>query len=192
MKRLFKKAVEDPIHFPPLSRAVFPGDKVVLVPDPFVLAHGRLLETLIDHLIDYGITPSDITVMMTEQERSLAEKNDHLQSLITKKEKKGVVFHSFLPYKPDSCSILCNRSDGEPIALARPLVDADVVIPVERHYQTPPFGHYGTLSALAPRFCDLQTQIHFTAGDRPEKEKRSSRSSPPKFGRPPGNSVSRW
>ena len=90
MKRLFRKAVEDPIHFPPLSRAVFPGDKVVLVPDLFVLAHGRLLETLIDHLIDYGITPSDITVMMTEQERSLAEKNDLLQALITKKEKKGV------------------------------------------------------------------------------------------------------
>lgn len=172
MKQLLKKAVETPLGYPPLHQAVFPGDRVALVPDAFVMRNEEVLAVLIAHLVKNGVTPSDITVMMTGPEWEREEKTPTLRPLFPKKWQDEIVFCGFFPYKGESCSLLCNRSDGEPIALARPIVDADVVIPIERHYPVPPLGHFGILSSLAPRFCDLKTQIRFLAGDRPvEREK---------------------
>lgn len=165
MKKLLQKAFDTPLDFPPLSSAVFPDDRVAIVPDSFIVANGAILAALIEHLLDAGVKPGDITVLLSEAEFEAEEKKPTLRAFLPEAIRGEVALHAFRPQRGDSCSILGLDVDGEPVALARPLVDADVVLPIERHYPKPPFGHFGLLSALVPRFCDLPTQLRFQAAD---------------------------
>ena len=165
MKKLLQKAFDAAVDFPPLSSAVFPEDRVAVVPDAFIVENGAILAALIEHIVEAQVTPSDITVLLTEGQFAAEQKTSALRSRLPEKYRDEIVFYGFCPQKGDSCSILGLDADGEPVALARPLVDADVVLPIERHYPTPPFGHFGLLSVLVPRFCDLTTQLRFQAAD---------------------------
>lgn len=165
MKKLLQKAFDAAVDFPPLSSAVFPEDRVAVVPDAYIVENGAILAALIEHLVEASVTPSDITVLLTENQFAAEQKTSALRKRLPKQYRDEIVFYGFFPQKGDSCSILGLDADGQPIALARPLVDADVVVPIERYYPTPPFGHFGLLSVLVPRFCDLTTQLRFQAAD---------------------------
>lgn len=172
MKRLLKKALENPLDYPPFSTAVFPGDRVALVPDRFTIEHGEILGALVESLLDAGIEPEHITILFDDDEMDESAEKSFRARLPNGAEK--IVLHRFVPYAGDSCSLLCLSENGEPIALARPIVDADVVLPVERHWPVSPVGHFGTFSVLVPRFSDLTTRIRFQALDgvksAPKKE----------------------
>lgn len=163
MKNKLKHALEHPFDYPPLTSAVFPGDRVALVPDRFAVERGEILGALVESLLGSGVEPENITVLIPDEELDPASEAA-LRSLLPEGAEQ-IVLHRFTPHTDGSCSLLCVGDDNEPIALARPIVDADVVLPVERHWPVPPFGHFGPLSVLIPRFSDLATQIRFQAAD---------------------------
>lgn len=191
MKKLLEKGLANPIGFPTLAEAVYPGDRVVLATDRFSMENGAIPAAVLEFLVERGITPDDITVLFRDDEvaeneekaktslksskgkKSPAPKTSSpkppvdvaLRALLPKEWADRIVFHRFTPHQSDSCSILGLTEEGEPIALARSLVDADVVLPLERHHPVSPVGHYGPLSVIVPRFSDLVTQIRFQGAD---------------------------
>lgn len=172
MKKLLQKAFDTPFGYPKLSEAVYPGDRVVLAPDQYAAAESELLAAVVEQVVDSGVEPENITVLFDASETGEIEQIDVICNRLPKAWRNKIVFHGFSPHASDGCSILCLDLNGEPVALARPLVDADVVLPIERHWPNPPLGHFGMFSALVPRFSDLATRIRFQAADAEKKREK--------------------
>ena len=56
-------AIATPIGFPPLARAVVPGDRVVLALDHDVPRGREIVSALFDCLVTNGLDPADLTLL---------------------------------------------------------------------------------------------------------------------------------
>ena len=177
MKHKIAEAFSQPVNFPHISQVVYPGDKVVVAADAFVVSRPRLLADFVAEIVAVGLDANDVTVMMLESERKIHEAafrdalpEEHCTAI-------RVVGHN--PLDPQSLAMLGVAKDDSPIMLNRSLVDADVVIPIERHEpainrgQSPaPLGHFGMHSVIYPRFADDETQKRFLfSGAKKNREK---------------------
>ena len=57
-----------PLGFPPLGRAIVPGDKVVLALDGNVPRVADLVAATVEALVDGGVNASEITILQAEAE----------------------------------------------------------------------------------------------------------------------------
>jgi len=82
----------------------------------------------------------------------------------------GVAVHN--PNDPQSLAMLGVAGDDSPIMLNRVLVDADVVIPIERFERKRGLGHLGMQSVIYPRFADAETQTRFLFSETKKNRKK--------------------
>ncbi|MBO7679775.1 MAG: DUF2088 domain-containing protein [Thermoguttaceae bacterium] len=172
MKQILQKAFDEAVNFPPLSEVVFEGDSVVIVPDAYIVEHGHLLAALVEHLLEAGCKGGDLTILLTAGEFERETHSGRLRALLPEKVRGEEIFEGFYPARPNACAILAQDDEGNPIMMARTLVEADVVLPIERYYPEPPLGHFGFLSALVPRFADSDVQTRFQSADSDTKREK--------------------
>jgi len=166
MKHKIAEAFSQPVNFPHISQVVYPGDKVVVAADAFVVSRPRLLADFVAEIVAVGLDANDVTVMMLESERKIHEAafrdalpEEHCTAI-------RVVGHN--PLDPQSLAMLGVAKADSPIMLNRTLVEADVVIPIERHEPATGLGHFGMQSVIYPRFADDETQkcFHFSGAKK--------------------------
>ena len=172
MKKILQKAFDSAVSFPPLSEVVFEGDSVVIVPDAYIVEHGHLLAALVEHLLEAGCKAGDLTILLTAGEFERETHSGRLRALLPEKVRGEEIFEGFYPARPNACAMLAQDDEGNPIMMARTLVEADVVLPSERYYPDPPLGHFGFLSALVPRFADSDVQTRFQSADSDTKREK--------------------
>ncbi len=156
-----RAAVEQPLDFPPLTQAVFPGDRVVIAVEAGLPQAAALVESLVQLLLDAGSMPGDICVLHAKADADF--ELDRLQSRFPERDGRGVEITIHDPTKRDGLSCLASDEGGNPIYINRRLFDADVVLPIGCLRLESSLGYYGVNGTLYPAFSDLPTQERFRA-----------------------------
>jgi len=177
MKRIISEAFKNPVNFPHISQVVYPGDKVVVATDAFVVGRLNLLADFVAEITDVGLDAKDVTVLMLESERKMHEAA--FRDALPEEWRTAICVVGHNPLDPQSLAMLGVAKDDSPIMLNRVLVDADVVIPIERHEVAIHRGqapvqtwHFGMQSVIYPRFADDETQKRFLfSGAKKNREK---------------------
>ena len=159
MRQLIATTINKPVNFPHLSQVVYPGDKVVIAADAFVVTRPNLLADFVAEIIVVGLAADDVTVVMLEAEQKMYEKT--FREALPAELQKDVRVSVHKPLDPQSLAMLAVAKDDSPVMLNRELVEADVVIPIERYEAKPGMGYFGMQSVIYPRFADAETQKRF-------------------------------
>lgn len=146
-------ALEQPRDFPPLRRAVVPGDHVVLPVSPGIPELSEILEVVCEILQDAGVLRPDITVLWPgpSPPPPAATLPD------------GVVLAVHDPDDRASLAYLASTSTDRRVYLNRLLTDADFVLPIGRLGFDPTLGYAGPWSAIYPAMSDTATRRELAA-----------------------------
>ncbi len=147
-------AIAMPIGFPPLAKAVVPGDRVVLALDHDVPRGREISSALFDCLVGSGLDPADLTLLTVRANDSSPDLRELLPAAY--RDTATVAIHD--PDARDNLSYLAVGADDEPIYLNRLLTDADVVLPIGCLRCEPAIDYHGMFGGLFPTFSGRQTQ----------------------------------
>ncbi len=140
-----RRAVEQPLDFPPLAEVVVPGDSVTLAVDPNVPELKDVVAGIVDALPlgDLG----DIVVLLGEE--AIPATLEQLRAMLP----EAVVVKQHDADSQDGMAYLAANQAGDPLYLNRDLTFADLVVPVvltRPHDSLDPDWIYGGISpALA-------------------------------------------
>lgn len=139
---MIKRAVQQPIDYPPLNQSIFPGDTVAIAMQDNVPQPAEVLEVLLGVLIKQDIELADVTVVipaslvellnLTPFESTMASETSVASPPMATLhlENHSVDCHVHQPDDENALRYLIANSSGDPVHLNRMLVDADVVIPI--------------------------------------------------------------
>jgi nickel-dependent lactate racemase len=144
-------ALETPIGFPPLRRALTPDDHLAIVVDETLHDIPGLLVPLLQYLVGAHVAPGAITLLC-----QAAAAHPWREQLPAEFRDVHLVEHD--PGNRKKLSYLATTRQGRRIYIDREAVDADQVIVVSRRFYDPLLGHGGAEGALFPALSDRDTQ----------------------------------
>ncbi len=150
-------ALEEPVDFPPLRRALTPDDHIAVVIDERVPQLARLLVPVLEHLRAGGVPPEAITLVCLPPSSGqpwLEEVPDEFQDV-------HVEVHQ--PGDRRKLSYLATTRQGRRIYLNRSVVDADQLVLLTRRTYDPLLGYGGGAGALYPGLSDEATRQELAA-----------------------------
>ena len=161
LRAMVLAAFEAPRGFPPMRRAVVPGDQVVVPLDPATPDFGLILETMAATLQEPEI--EGITVVSTAPEPTNLPKN--------------VSWRVHDPEDRSKIAYLASTSEGRRVYLSRYLTDADIVIPIGNLGYDGTLGYRGPWSVIYPGLSDSETLARYrglNAEGVPDREQPSA------------------
>jgi nickel-dependent lactate racemase len=170
MKQFTKEAFDHPINFPHISQVVYPGDKVAIAADAYIVSMPGLLADFITEIVAVGLDANDVTVLMLQPEQKMHERA--LRDALPENYRTAIHIAGHNPLDPQCLAMLGVAKDDSPIKLNRALIDADVVIPIARYEAAIGAGYFGMHGVIYPRFADDETQKRFLfSGAKKNKDK---------------------
>jgi len=147
------EALNEPLEFPPLYRALTPDDRVAIVVREELACVAALLDAVMDHLERAGISPSAVTLVVPPRAyRHLPDwRGKHCQLKLEVHE----------PGNASRLAYLASTKAGRRVYLNRTVVDADQVVIIGRAGFDPLFGYSGGLADLFPLLSDQATRHEF-------------------------------
>ena len=149
-------ALEDPLEFPPLRRAVIPGDRIAVAVAPGVPQVRELIAGLLSVLAEANVPPEDVTICHAQDRPTLTGPAGGLL------ERAHQMVHR--PEDPSGLAYLAASAAAHPIYFPRVVCDADVVIPIGWRLPTPIHRPDAHVDALFPTFSDAATQRRIREG----------------------------
>jgi hypothetical protein len=146
-RRLVTAALAGPAAGPPLQAHVVPGDRVVVAVAGDVPQVQAVVEAVAERLTAAGVVAEDIALLHAaplDPEPSVAGLTAAVPALGSQTE--------FDPALESGTSYLAADEAGRPLYLARPLVDADVVVAIGPWTWNAAFGGRGLDGELWPTF----------------------------------------
>ncbi|HMP01235.1 MAG TPA: lactate racemase domain-containing protein [Gemmatales bacterium] len=151
-------ALEEPLDFPPLYRALTPDDHIALVVAEDLAELPAILAGVLEQLERAGVQRSAVTLVVPprqiDAETVWHRKADHLGPL-------HLEVHD--PRDDRKLAYLANTKAGRRVYLNRTVVDADQVVVVGRAAFDPVFGFTGGVAELFPGLSDQPTRQAFLA-----------------------------
>src|SRR5713101_2991738 len=147
-------ALEAPLGFPALRKALTPDDHVVIVADDHLPRREEMLSAIVEYLIQARIQPAAIAI---------------LYSLTPTDGVDGVPNHPEIqveihdPGNRKKLSYLATTRQGRRLYLNRTAVDADQLIVLAGRGYDPLLGYSGTAGALFPTLSDEETKQELSA-----------------------------
>ena len=143
-------ALEEPLGFPALRRALTPDDHVAVVVDEQVPMLPRLLTPILAHLTRADVRPEAITLLCpsSSSQAWVDELPDEFQDVRTE-------VHD--PTNRKRLSYLATTRHGHRIYMNRTLVDADQSVVLTRRGYDPVLGYAGAEGTLYPALSDAET-----------------------------------
>ena len=158
-------ALDDPIEFPPLARAIVPGDLVALAVEPGLPQAANIVAAVVHSLIEAGMSAEDIAVVIAPGETATDE---NLHEQLPAELKRQVQWLKHDSSDRDSLAFVTTLAAGHPVHVNRALSDADMVIPIGTLRQEASLGNLGAYGVLYPAFCDEATQQRYRAASSVE------------------------
>lgn len=151
--------LEAPQDFPPLAKAIVPGDRVVLAIEPETPALPKVVAGVVAEFSAVGVAGEDIEIVASQpiEESSAEWPSSELDETLAKAIK--VSFHD--PSDRDSLAYLAASKENRPVLINRKLFDADVVVPIGCARAADQLGTTGVYEGLFPAFSDEDTQKRF-------------------------------
>lgn len=145
-------ALEQPVGFPPLRRALTPDDHVVLALDEGLPRLGFLLGPILEYVITAGISPAAITLLLPPE----SEGQSWLDDLPEEFEDVHIETHD--PTERKKLSYVAMTRGGRRVYINRSAVDADQLIVVCRP-DSDPLVSRGGVGLLFPALADQATRL---------------------------------
>jgi nickel-dependent lactate racemase len=149
-------ALESPIDYPPLRRALTPDDRVVVVVDERLPHLAELLVPLLEHIIGAGVAAEALTLVCPPPATSQRWADDLPEAL------EEIHIEVADPADRRRLSYLATTRQGRRLYLARTVVDADQVVVLSGCRYDPVLGYSGAEGALYPVLSDEATRQAFS------------------------------
>jgi nickel-dependent lactate racemase len=143
-----RAALETPIGFPALKRALTPDDHVVVVLDEHLPHLPELLTPVLQHLLEARVELEAITLLCPPSQQS----QEWVHELPPEFRHVHVEVHD--PTDRRRLSYLATTRRGRRLYLNRRIVDADQLVLLTRRTYDPLLGYAGSEGALYPAFSD--------------------------------------
>jgi len=170
-KEVFK-AFNQPVEFPELALAIVEDDSVAIPLEPGVPQAEQLLEFVMEYLVEHGVSPSRITVLVSHDHEDIVEA---LTLRLSKSAGGEVAVRYHRGDDAESMGYLAAASGADAIYVDRALLEADVVLPITVARDIDAWAHAG-LYGIVPWFTDSKTQSRWkhdcAADSHASKEKR--------------------
>jgi nickel-dependent lactate racemase len=147
-----RAALESPHGYPPLRRALTPGDRVTVVVDEQLPQLPRLLVPLLEHVVAAGVAPEALTLLCPPS----ASRQPWLDELPEALEEVQLEVHD--PADRKRLSYLATTAGGRRLYLNRTLVDADQAVVLSGRRYDPLLGYAGAEGAIYPALADQATR----------------------------------
>lgn len=152
IRDMVTEAVDHPLEFPELKRAILDDDLVAIAVEGGVPKAPQIVRALVDWLLTVVSKPEQITVVLGATDApSLAA----MERALLDHQGLRVVTHT--PSDREHLEYIAAAESADAIYVQRDLVEASVVLPVYciRH---PEALHASDLYAISPTFADAETQ----------------------------------
>lgn len=149
-------ALAQPLGYPPLARAVVPGDRVVISVEPGIPQAACVVTGVVRTLLSAGVAAADIAVLTlggSDADESLASRVTAASGEVT------AVVHD--PSDQAGLCYLAATKDAAPIYLNRHLCDADLIVPINLLRPRAAWGNGGLHGGLFPTFSDAAARERF-------------------------------
>jgi nickel-dependent lactate racemase len=151
-----REAIERPVGFPPLRRALTPDDHVTVVLEERLPHVGRLLTPLLEHVASAGVAPEAITLLSAAP----AADQGWLEDLPEAFEEVRVEVHD--PKDRKKLAYLATTRGGRRLYVNRSAVDADQIV-VLGWPDAEPLLRRGGAGMLFPALSDEATREELAA-----------------------------
>lgn len=148
---LVRAALEQPLDFEPLRRAVTPDDRVAVVLDPHLPEVASIVTEVLAHLGTAGIRPTAVTVITPP-----GTTTDWARDLPPEFAAVGRETHD--PGNKARLAYLASTRAGRRLYLNRTLVEADFVIVICGRGFDPLNDYSGAEAAIFPALADAETR----------------------------------
>jgi nickel-dependent lactate racemase len=152
------QALESPLGFPALRRALTPDDHIAIVLDEGLPRPASLLVPILEHVRQAGVSPQAITVVRQPTEGNGVWRDELAEAY----RPIGVETHD--PGDRKRLSYLATTSRGRRVYLNRTVVDADQLIVLSRRGYDPVLGYSGCEGSIYPALADEATYREAVAG----------------------------
>jgi nickel-dependent lactate racemase len=153
-----RNALESPIGFPPLRRALTPDDHVAIVVDEQLADLPRFVGPLLAYLTEASIAPEAVTLVRT----GATSAHEWVDGLLGSFPHLKIEDHD--PHKRKRLSYLATTKQGRRVYLNRTAVDADQLVVLSRRFYDPLLGIGGAEGAIFPALSDAETQQSMLSG----------------------------
>ena len=122
-----RAALANPIDFPAIEKAIIEGDRVAIVVDPLLPSMAELTVACIRYLIEKGVTPDQLVVVLAGHEAADAEL---LRKSLAPFLGESVAIELHDADDDTKVAYVAANEDSDPIYINRTVVDADVILPI--------------------------------------------------------------
>ena len=154
-----RKALAEPLDYPPLVQAALPGDKVVLALDRGVPQAATIVAQTVAVLLSAGVNAEDITIarLQADVDSQAPDPRGELPEDI----RHAVACRVHDPLDRKSLSYLAATADSRPIYMNRAIHDADLVVSIGVLRPEDAIGYHGINTGLFPAFSDADSLKRF-------------------------------
>lgn len=124
-----RAGLSQPLDFPPLNRAIVPGDRVVIALDHGLPQASAAVAGVWPVLSECGVRAEDVLILQPGSWKPLSSASDP-RSLLPDAVRSAMRWQRHDPTQEGSCGYLATSAAGERVYLARELLDADFVLPI--------------------------------------------------------------
>src|SRR5262245_24022910 len=150
--RAVRDAIEAPLRFPPLRRALTPDDHVTVVVDERLPWLPELLGAVLDHITSAGVAPEAVTLLCPPSPSRQEWVNDLPEAF----ESVQVTTHNTADRR--KLAYLASTREGRRVYLNRAVVDADQLVVLAGVRFDALMGHAGAAGAVYPALSDGETR----------------------------------
>jgi nickel-dependent lactate racemase len=143
-----RAALENPLDFPALRRALTPDDHVVVIVDEHLPHLPEMVTAILEHLQAAQVSPRAVTLLCTSSDGN----QPWLDGLPDAFQEARLEIHD--PADRKRLSYLATTRQGRRIYLNRSVVDADQVVVLTGRGYDPALGYSGAEGALYPALAD--------------------------------------
>jgi hypothetical protein len=145
-----RAALEAPLDYPPLRRALIPDDHVALVVDDRLPRFGELLVAVLEHVGQAQVSPEGVTLLCPP-----GSSQSWVDDLPDDWQEVRVEVHD--PADRRRLAYVNSTAAGRRVYLNRTLVDANQVVVLARRGYDPLLGYSGAEASLFPALSDEAT-----------------------------------
>ena len=162
-----KRALAEPLEFPPIAAGIVPGDRVAIAVDSATPCVAEVVRGAVETLMEAGVEPQDISVVTTDGMSDQACR-DALAKL-----KSGPQFVVHDPNDEINLCLVGMLKRGAPLLINRAIFDADIVLPIG----CARVNSQGAYASVFPRFASAETLATYRTPSHHDraKERTSTR-----------------
>ncbi len=147
-----RDALESPIRYPALRRALTPDDHVAVVVDEHLPRVGELVTAVLEHIAEAGVAPAAITLLCPPT----SSKQPWLEELPDAFQDVRLEVHA--PGDRNRLAYLATTKAGKRVYLNRSAVDADQLVVLTGPHFDAVLGYAGAEGSIYPAFGDAETR----------------------------------